>query len=293
MHGLIRLLAFVCLSLLGGCSELPGPAARESEEPETALAQAFDPSETGTIRGRVVWDGDPPKSEEFLIRASAYNPYLYQNPARFSTPHIPKVQPKTQGVENAVVYLRGVDPRRSKAWDHASVRVVFQDRELRIKQGKSESQVGFVRRGSTIEVVNSDTEYHNLHARGAVFFAMPLIEANQVHERMLAKVGVVDLTCATGNYWLHAHLFVTEHPYYVRTDANGQFVLDQVPAGTYEVVCWLPSWHVERKEVDPETGIIARLAWALPQERVQTIQVRGDRESEITYRWKQAMFTPN
>ena len=46
-------------------------------------------------------------------------------------------------------------------------------------------------------------------------------------------------------------------------------------AGKYEVVCWLPSWHVQRKEVDPETAIIARLAWAQPQEQVRPVQVQA------------------
>ena len=66
--------------------------------------------------------------------------------------------------------------------------------------------------------------------------------------------------------------------------------LEQVPAGKYEVVCWLPSWHVLRKEVDPETGIIARLAWAESQEQVRPVQVLAGRTSEITYRWTRAMF---
>jgi hypothetical protein len=154
------------------------------------------------------------------------------------------------------------------------------------------TSVGFVRRGNTIEIVNRDTEYHNLHARGAAFFAMPLLEANQVHERRLSQTGIVDLTCAAGYYWLHAHLFVTEHPYYARTDADGQFTFEQVPAGPCEIVCWLPNWHVLRKEVDPETGITARVAWAPPREQTQKIHVAAGQRGEITYAWSQPGFDP-
>src|SRR6185369_13034566 len=94
------------------------------------------------------------------------------------------------------------------------------------------------------------------------YFALPLIEANKMHERTLNQKGLVDLTCGAGYYWLHAHLFVADHPYYTCTDGEGRFTLDQVPAGAYEVVCWLPSCHLLRKEIDPETAITARLAWA-------------------------------
>jgi hypothetical protein len=290
MHGRIGILGIACLSLLGGCSEARLPAPPESKEQETALAQSFDPATAGTIRGRIVWDGDAPAPEETLVRAIAYSPTFYKNPAQFVTPHVPTVHPKHRGVGNAVVYLRGIDPRRSKKWDHANVRVEFHERQLLGQQGKQPTGLGFVRRGSAIEIVNRDTEYHNLHGRGAAFFAMPLIDANQIHERTLSQVGIVDLSCGAGYYWLHAHLFVAEHPYYTRTDADGNFALEQVPAGKYEVVCWLPSWHVLRKEVDPETGIIARLAWAEPQEQVRPVQVLAGQTSKFTYRWTRAMF---
>ena len=290
MHGRIGILGIACLSLLGGCSEARLPAPSESKAQATALAQSFDPATAGTIRGRIVWDGDAPVPEETLVRAIAYDPTFYKNPARFVTPHVPTVYPEHRGVGNAIVYLRGIDPRRSRTWDHANVRVEFHERQLLVHQGKPPTGLGFVRRGSAIEIVNRDTEYHNLHARGAAFFALPLIEANQVHERVLPQTGIVDLSCGAGYYWLHAHLFVGEHPYFTRTDADGQFALEQVPAGKYEVVCWLPSWHVRRKEVDPETGIIARLAWARPQEQVQTVQVEPGRASVITCQWTLKMF---
>ena len=301
MHGRITIMAIAWLTFLGGCSELPAPTSHEQDAPVTLLAQSFDPSATGTIQGRVVWDGAVPVAEETLVRVLAFNPKLWQNPARFRTPHIPKVDPRNQGVENAVVFLRNVDPRRSKPWDHAKVRVEFQNRQLRIQQDDSVcqfnprylsiqkadcvSQLGFVRRGSAIEIVNRDSEYHNLRVRGAAFFGMPLVEANQVHERVLGQTGVVDLTCQAGYYWLHAHLFVTEHPYYIRTDADGRFVLDHVPAGEYEVVCWLPSWKILRQERDPETAVIARFIWETPKEQVRTVQVQAGRAEEITYRW--------
>jgi hypothetical protein len=289
MHGRIHLAAFIALTPLVGCFETPAAAPVE-EAPATKLAQAFDPKQTGTIRGRVLWDGAVPVAQQTVVRANAYNPNLYKNPAAVTTTHVPKVNPKTAGVENAVVFLRNVDPQRSKPWSHAKVRVEFKDRQLVIDQGGLRSSVGFVQRGGAIEIVNRDSEYQLLHARGDAFFAMPLIEPNQMHERVLTKAGIVDLKSAAGYYWLHAHLFVSEHPYFARTDADGRFTLEQAPAGTYEIVCWLPSWRVLRSERDPETGMVARLVWEDPRELTQTVRVEAGGVSEITYRWELAIF---
>ncbi len=290
MHGRIHFAAFVILTPLAGCFEAPAAAPSDAVQ-VTQLAQAFDPQQTGTIQGRVVWDGAVPVAQQALVRANAYNPHLYKNPAAVTTTHVPKVNPQNAGVENAVVVLRSVDPRHSKPWSHAKVRVEFKDRQLVIDQGSRRSSVGFVQRGGVIEIVNHDSEYQILRARGDAFFSMPLIEPNQMHERVLAKTGIVDLGSSAGYYWLHAHLFVAEHPYFARTDADGNFTLEQTPAGTYELVCWLPSWRVVRSERDPETGTIARLDWEDPQELTQTVRVEAGRVSDITYRWEQRVFT--
>jgi hypothetical protein len=230
-------------------------------------------------------------AKETTVRAIAYNPSLYQKPAKFTTPHVPAVHSKTGGVANAVVYLKHVEPSKSKPWDHANVHIEFDERQLRIQQGDAQTNVGFVKRGSNVEVVNRDADFHLLRARGSAFFAMPLVEANKVHRRVLDKTGLVDLTCAAGYYWLQAHLFVAEHPYYARTDAEGRFKLDRVPAGTYEVICWLPSWHVEREERDPETADVARWIWAAPKEQTQTVRVQVAKTSEMIYRWNLTMKT--
>ena len=38
--------------------------------------------------------------------------------------------------------------------------------------------------------------------------------------------------------WMQAYVAVMTHPYFTTTDANGNFTIDGVPAGTYEVEVW-------------------------------------------------------
>lgn len=290
MHGRILILSAI---LLAGCTYAPDPPAPPRGEAELTLGQAFDRGMTGTITGHVIWDGEALAAKELVVRSIAYNPRLFERPACFTTPNFPGIDAKTKGVANAVVYLKSIDPRRSRPWDHANVRVEFRDRQLSILQGNVRSNVGFVRKGTSIQIANSDGEYHILRARGAAFFGMPLVDANKTHERTLSTAGIVDLTCGAGYYWLSSHLFIVEHPYYARTDVSGRFTLEGVPAGAYEIVCWLPNWRVVREERDPETADVARWIWAAPVEQTQTGRVEAGQGSEVNFRCNTKMFGGN
>jgi hypothetical protein len=285
MHGRICLLGF---ALLGGCGELPEPTAQDSAVP--TFAQAFDSANTGTIQGCVVWDGDVPTLEPVMMKVNAYHNCLHKTPVRCVPPHQPIVNSQNHGIADVVVFLRGVDPRHAKPWDHAQVRVEFRDRQMYLMQGTIATGAAFVRQGHAIEAVNHDADYHALRGRGADHFGLPLIKRDQPSRRILPRTGIVELTSGAGYYWQHAHLFVADHPYYARTDADGRFRLDQVPAGTYELICWMPSWHVTRKEIDPETAVIARLTWAPPQEQRQTVHVQARSIEENEFRWTRSMF---
>jgi hypothetical protein len=190
----------------------------------------------------------------------------------------------------AVVFLRGIDPHAAKPWDHPGVRIEFKDRQLIVHQGKHISSVGFVPVGGEIAFVNSDADYQLLRARGAAFFAAPLQVLDHPSQRTLSKAGMVELTSGAGYYWLRGHLFVAEHPYYTRTDADGRFSLEQVPDGTYELICWMPSWVVTHREYDPEAGIMVRYIWAEPKEQVQAVTVRAGGAVEAEYRWDNKLF---
>jgi hypothetical protein len=206
-------------------------------------------------------------------------------------PNRPIIDPATRGVAGAVVFLRGVPPRPGTPWPHAPVQVEQRGQVLRICQGGRETNTGFVRRGDAIEAVSHGPECCALQARGAAFFTLMFPEPGGAVRRLDGR-GVVELSSASGHYWTRAYLFVDDHPYYTHTDAVGQFVLEDVPAGRWELVCWLPSWQPERYERATEQGMVTRLHFRRPLERVAEAAVRPRQTHASTFVIRREDFEP-
>jgi hypothetical protein len=258
--------------LLPGCGEAPAP----DEKPNVLHplpATAFDPLATGTITGEVIWQGDVPVVRPFVAPVSPLSERVGEPKRSWPNPLAPVIDPATHGVVGAVVYLRGVDPSKARPWDHPPVRVEQRHHQFQVRQGNATGLVGFVRRGDPIAMISLENDFHALQARGAAFFTLVFPDPDQEQTRRLDRRGIVELRSNCGYFWMRAYLFVDDHPYYALTDGRGRFRLPQVPAGDYELVCWLPSWKEQARERDAETWQITRLTFQPPIEVVQRIRV--------------------
>jgi hypothetical protein len=133
-------------------------------------------------------------------------------------------------------------------------------------------------------MASAQPRFHILQARGASFFSLAFPVGGQACRRTLAKRGTVELTSGTGCFWMRGYLFVDDHPYYARTDHAGRFMLPQVPAGTYELVCWLPNFCEAEHERDAETGLICRIAYRPPLTRVKSVTVPARQTTTAHFR---------
>jgi hypothetical protein len=223
------------------------------------------------VAGRVIWEGKVPSAQPLVERPGLVKSGFIDEQTHWPNPNAPAINRETGAVRGAVVFLRGIDPRRGRPWDLPPVRVVQEGRRLHVRLGGVDGAVGFVHRGDELDMVAEDAAFYSLHAGGADFFTLPFPDA-RTRRRRLCEPGVVELTSAAGAFWMRGYLFVDDHPYYTRTDAEGRYRLPQVPPGRYEVVCWLPDWCAERHERDPETGLVTRvyfqppLQWGFPVE---------------------------
>jgi hypothetical protein len=267
-----RLVFVLTLAAASGCDGEPTAASPAEPSAPPPTATAFDPANCGRITGRVTWNGPIPPELPFLYgipqKDGTFDVRMMPNPNR------PTVDPETRAVAGAVVILRGVNWATAKPWDQPPVRVEGADRQLVIRQGESgPRRVGFVRRGDAVTLASTEPVFHVIRGRGAAFFSYAFPEPGKSLTRTLDRPGRVELSSGAGYYWASADLFVDDHPYYTLTGRDGSYSLDQVPAGTVELVVWLPGWLPARQERDPESGLIARQTYSPPVEVRKSLAV--------------------
>jgi hypothetical protein len=269
-------LALALGAVAAGCDD--APTETPPAGPCAEAASAFEPDTAGAIEGRVTWDGDVPAVAPFR---SPVNPLSHPDghPRPWDNPNAPVVDARSKGVAGAVVFLRGIDPCRARPWDHPPVRVVMCDQQFHIRQGDADTRVGFARRGEAVQMVSEEPVFHSLQARGEAFFSLVFPDAGRPRRRSLTQPGLVELSSGAGYFWMRAYLFVDDHPYYTRTDAEGRFRLEQVPPGEYDVVCWMPNWHEAGHERDGDTCLVCRLTFRPPVEVVVKQLALGKRET--------------
>jgi hypothetical protein len=265
-----------------GCGDASGRTENDTSDLEPEAGAAFDPLRAGTIRGQVVWSGEIPVVPPLEVQPNPLAGEILHKKQLRPNPNAPSIEPSTKGLGNAIVFLRGVDPKHGKPWDHPPVLVEQRAGEFHVIQGGADTHFGFVRRGSTIAMISRDPFFHSLHASGDAYFTLTFPDPNRCLQRPLKENGLVELTSAAGYYWMRAYLFVDDHPYYTRTDTKGHFMLAQVPPGRYEIVCWLPSWTKTRHERDPESGCVARLFFNAAFRRAQPVTLGPGETTEVT-----------
>ncbi|MBI4611231.1 MAG: hypothetical protein HY726_19760 [Candidatus Rokubacteria bacterium] len=136
------------------------------------------------------------------------------------------------GVRNAVILVEGV------AWGKRT------DREVVLDNAKCRfvPHVSVVMEGGTAKVRNSDPILHNTRGFwGGKVRAFNLALPNRGQEiaigRYLKKPGVIEIRCDAHTH-MRAWIVVHDSPYFALTDEGGNFGIDDVPPGKYNVTMW-------------------------------------------------------
>jgi hypothetical protein len=93
--------------------------------------------------------------------------------------------------------------------------------------------------GSELLLKNSDPILHTVHARmgNETLFNVGLPKWRRVTKR-LERAGVIKINCDVLHTWMSAAIVVIESPYFAVTDAAGDFTVDNLPAGEYDMEVW-------------------------------------------------------
>jgi plastocyanin len=257
--------AALSLAACGGNSNgtpnipMPPPADKPAENKQL----------TGTIRGRVQLKGDTPKPGSDPITADQK---ICGN--EVSLPRI--VVGADKGVESTFVFLEGVTGSGTAA---ASTKAVLIDQ----KSCQYVPHSLIVPLGSTVEIVNSDPILHNVHGThdgSNVFnYAQPKQGERQSVDTKNMKPGIVTLTCEAGHPWMNAFMFVTKDPSLVAlTDQSGEFVIKDVPPGTYTIKMWHEG--VQLKKINKT---LQTYEYEAPYEISQQVTVTANNEASVNF----------
>ncbi len=144
---------------------------------------------------------------------------------------------------NAVVYIASVPgqftPRDTPTLDQRDIR--FEPRVLPVLVG------------TTVKFVNHDDVQHNVFTPSPAgdFFNLGTWPKGESKPYTFAKMGKVDLLCNV-HHEMHGYVLVLQNPFFAATDKEGNFRIENVPPGTYQ----LKVWH-ERASAAPQTIRVA------------------------------------
>src|SRR6266446_1227875 len=149
------------------------------------------------------------------------------------------------GVKNAVLWIAD-GPKPSRA---DKIKVTLDQ-----KQCEFTPHVVAMPAGATLDIVNGDKLFHNVHARDAdktVFnYAMPV--PNHVIPKPLKQPGLLRITCDV-HPWMRAWVDVLPTSAFAVTDESGDYAISGVPPGKYT----LKLWHERLGEKEQEIQVTA------------------------------------
>jgi len=117
---------------------------------------------------------------------------------------------------------------------------------------------------ATVTFTNSDSVLHNVKAASLKTSFNESIPANGTLVQQFSYKEQVKIECSV-HPWMTAWFFVSENPYAVVTDENGNFELTDVPAGKYTIEVWHESLKKGKEKIKLGAGDTAELTFDLDQ----------------------------
>ena len=116
--------------------------------------------------------------------------------------------------------------------------------------------------GQKLEIRNSDSTMHNVHARememGAASGSSTLFNQGQPASgpaivKSAGGFDIAELSCDV-HAWMKGYVIVSGHPYFATSGEDGSFVIDSVPVGTLTLETWHEHYGSKTTEVTVEEG---------------------------------------
>jgi hypothetical protein len=221
--------------------EWQAASARESQSAASSgyVVRAIEESVSGTISGRILYSGKPVPPKRFTVTSDTS--------ICGTTKEVYPVKIEQGGIVDAVVWID--DITSGKAFNFPpplidQTKCAFVPHVLLMKGGE-------------LKLGNTDLCLHNVHV---ISFAN-----REVNKAMIVGAGPQEITLARADRvtvrcdvhkWMTAYVVVAKNPYYVVSEAGGQFRLAGVPAGHYHLKVWQETLGELDQEITVEAAKI-------------------------------------
>ena len=136
--------------------------------------------------------------------------------------------------------------------------------------------------GTAVRFPNHDDVRHHVYSfSGAKRFELPLYAGVPALPVVFDKAGVVILGCNIHD-WMVGYIYVSESPYFAKTNGEGKAVLVGLPPQSYVLRVWHPQLeggeNATRRTVDVARGRAALTTWTInlgPEVKVRRAPVAG------------------
>lgn len=215
----------------------------------------------GGISGFVKFPGETPPRNMFA------NPSDHDCPHGIAQNHL-LVKQETRGLANAIILLEREDTRVMPT------RLAV---TLTVKGCQLVPRVQWIPQGTSLLLTSKDPGPHHLRAtrKGDTLFEVQLNPEKAMQRRPLVVAGLYKVDCMR-HPWERAWIYVSPHESVAISDADGRFLIKNVPPGRYKISARHEGW-----DLDP-TRQGSRLEY-LPMVDRREIMVKKNKTTEVLF----------
>ena len=195
-------------------------------------ATSANAAEWGSLKGRFVVDGKPPKPTPLAVTKDQF--CIDKKPVNEAI-----VVGEGGALANVVIFIRL--PRRGKIEAHPDYQAQLSEPVVLDNNGCSfRPHIALVRVGQPFIIKNSDPVGHNTKASLVANGQFNVtIAAGQETKTPLNRAENLPLPVNCNIHpWMQGHVLVQDHPYMAATGEDGSFEIKNIPAGKHEFQFW-------------------------------------------------------